>query len=206
MKIINSRKEGRFVNVETEDGLSRRILKKKAEDMDLNPGADLDEGALQALWEESEYIFAKETALSALARGPKCEGQIRSKLKEKSVPETAVNQIVEFLRHNALLDDRSFAETFASVYMNKAESKESVRRRLKSCELDDLIIENVLEGYESEREYENCLRLCRKKAAYRASEEDEAKFKQKLENYLKGKLFPYDAVKEAVEIVINERN
>lgn len=96
------------------------------------------------------------TALRMLARRPYSVAELRQALQRKFGPSDAVREALARLRQLGYLDDRKFAEHYASsLVRNRAFGRYRVRRELKAKLVDYRQIDSALEqAYQDADEHE----------------------------------------------------
>jgi regulatory protein len=104
-------------------------------------------------------------ALRMLARRPYSVAEMRRALGRKYTDSSAIGQAIARLRELRYLDDKNFAEQYASsLVRNRAYGRQRIRRQLKSKLVDYRQIEPALEqAYEETSEHDLLERTLAKK-------------------------------------------
>jgi regulatory protein len=90
---------------------------------------------------------AKEAALRILARGPRTEREVDSRLRERGYLGEAVARAIERLRRVSLLDDRAFVRSFLRTELFKAaQGKRLLEMKLRRRGIPDALIRE-LDGF-----------------------------------------------------------
>lgn len=165
-------------------------------DESIASGDEIDAARLSELTQKSGFGKAYDKALNYLSYRPRSRHEVETYLKGKSVEPEVIAQIVEQLVDQNLLNDRVFAETWAS------ERRQYGRKSLKQLEvelmqkgIDRDLIKEVLAGIDTVTDDVAVIKELIESKGLQKKYADE----QRLIRYLQGKGFRYSNIKAALE-------
>lgn len=109
------------------------------------PGQEVGENLLQAVWKEIVWLRAKEAALSLLDYRDRSELEIRKKLEEKEFPKEILDYVVADLYEYHYLDEQRLVRSYL-IGNAKSKSKRMILLKLKEKGISEEIIKNVMES------------------------------------------------------------
>ncbi|MBR2734872.1 MAG: regulatory protein RecX [Clostridia bacterium] len=111
----------------------------------LKVGSNIDENTLEELVKEMDFNKAKEKALRLLSLRAHSKKELTDKLKNSSGEESA-EKVAEKMQSLGLIDDRSFAVSYASeLFSKKLHSVSKVKYELSKKGISNDIIEEIIE-------------------------------------------------------------
>lgn len=146
-----------------------------------------------------------EYALYLLELRDRTEGEIREKMKRKEYEPEEIEKAVDFLKDKEFVDD----ERFVKRYIENKQSfgtagKYKIRQKLMLLHLDSKLIEENLEGIDSEAEYERALEMIKDWLARHKIPKE--KMYEKVGRHLVSQGYEYDIVKRVLEVVLKPQN
>jgi regulatory protein len=167
----------------------------------LKIGQDLSEEKIAQLQSEDEGEKAYLQALKLLSYRPRSESEVRKKLKQRSVPESMIAEVLERLHRSGLIDDARFARDWAE---NRSEFRPRSRRAL-AIEMrqrgvdNDAITQAVASLDDESLAYQAAVKYCR-----RLNGLEWQVFRQKLTGFLARRGFNYEIAAPVVKRVWDE--
>lgn len=167
----------------------------------LHKGQALSSAELAQLQGDDEVERAVDRALRFLAVRPRSEHEVRQSLRQKEVPPPVIDHALESLRALGYVDDRAFAEFWASDRRQfKPLSARALRYELRQKGVSAEIIDDVLREQDDSEE------------AYRAAQSQVRRVKntgrrelqQKLMMFLARRGFSPRVSRDAVARLLNE--
>lgn len=111
----------------------------------LKVGSEIDENTLEEFVKEIDFNKAKEKALRLLSLRAHSKKELTDKLKNSSGEESA-EKVAEKMQNLGLIDDRSFAISYASeLFSKKLHSVSKVKYELSKKGISNDIIEEIIE-------------------------------------------------------------
>jgi len=131
---------------------------------------------------------------------PRSEKELRDKLKAKQFDPKIIDQAIKKVEELGYLNDAEFARAF--IEMKKSKGKIAIRFELRRKGVDGEIIKSSLEKYYStDEETGSALSLAQKKLrTYKRL--PPFKIKQKLSQYLAGRGFNWDIIKDVLRQIL----
>lgn len=112
------------------DGSTLKTQPYLIADFALAEGAELDEEALQALYEAAKKASAKERAVRIVAASSVSEKELRKRLVQKGEDEQDAQAAVGWLKELKLIDDRKTAEQIVSSAVAKGYGRARIKNVL----------------------------------------------------------------------------
>lgn len=154
----------------------------------------LDVELYNILEKENDYQNAKKVAENYLNYKSRTTQELINKLKSVTKNEKSINKVIEYYKRLDILNDKRYAEDFIKVYLTmKNESMTKTKYKLIQKGISAKMIDSILEGYDSEIEYDNIKIIFEKK--YKNRDLSDFKEKQKAFRYFSSRGFQYDAIK-----------
>jgi regulatory protein len=146
---------------------------------------------------------ARNVLLFQLSKAAKSKAQLRAILVKREIPEDIAEEVLDRFEETGLINDRQFAETLvASRRAHKGLSRSAIKRELNTKGVDPVIIDDVLEGIDSESELRTAQLLAAKRIMQMTSLAPEVK-ERRLGGYLQRKGYGsgvvYAAIRYAME-------
>lgn len=167
----------------------------------LRKGMELDDLLLEEINHYDEVSRANQLAVRYLAVRKRTEAEVRKYLQEKELPGFAVEEAIHKLYEYNYLDDEDYARSYVRTQMNTADKgPELIRRELEQKGVEGQLIEKALEEYPEEKQFAKAVELCEKMAA-KSRRDSKQVLKQKMEQLLLRKGFPYDMISSVADDV-----
>ncbi|MDO5725567.1 MAG: RecX family transcriptional regulator [Tissierellia bacterium] len=159
---------------------------------------NLTEEDILSLKAREDFNYNFNRALNYLNRSMRTETELRRYMKRKEIDDALLDSICEKLKDVKMLDDKLYASLFIEEKQSANRyGKKKIEYMLRQKGVDSEIIYEALKDLDSDLDYENCLELAKKRME-RMTEEDSFKKKNKLYNYLLGRGFSYDIIKDVL--------
>ncbi|WP_318505534.1 recombination regulator RecX [Bacillus sp. T3] len=164
----------------------------------LKKGQNLDDFAVSEIFYQDDIRKAYSQAVQYLAARMRSELEVRQHLQKKELDENIINEVIHKLYQYQFLNDHEFAVAFVRTQMNTTDKGTIViGQELKEKGIKDEILETSLLEYPYERQFEQCFNLSKK--FVEKNKKESAKFlKQKLEQMLIRKGYPFDIIQETI--------
>lgn len=169
----------------------------------LRVGQELSDEKIAELQAEDAQEMAYQRALNFLNYRPRSEVEVRRNLQGHRISEATIGEVIERLKRSGLLDDERFAQTWIE---NRSEfhprSRRALAMEMRQHGLDSKLIDQALQSVDEE----GLAYQAAAKAARRLKGLERSEFRLKLTSYLARRGFDYDAIKQAIERVWQERD
>jgi regulatory protein len=167
----------------------------------LRKGQVLSADEIARLQSLDEVETAHERALNFLSFRPRSAAEVRRNLREKEVPDSVIEQVIERLERTGLVDDMAFARFWVeNREMSKPRSERGLRFELRQKGVaDDAINAALTEINEDDSAYRAALERAR-----RIPRTDKQFFAKRLGDFLARRGFSYNVVRETVDRVWDE--
>lgn len=147
---------------------------------------------------ESEAQACMDVALKSLSKSVKTEKDILKKLESKGFLKEIALETVDKLKSYGYIDDKDYSNRYAETYKNR-KGKKLIKLELKQKGVDEKVIDETLNGIESE--FETALKIAEK---YCKNKETDVKLMQKCYKYLISKGFSYEDSLTATKQVLGD--
>ncbi|MEX1377384.1 MAG: RecX family transcriptional regulator [Eubacteriales bacterium] len=165
----------------------------------LQIGDEITDKEFETLQVESQKKLAFNKSLDYLGHRIRAINEVREYLEKKEYCEEAIEYTIEKLKEYKYVDDRNFANVLVRDRMNaKSKGKTYIINNLKKYKISQEIIQEIIENYNYDKEYENALNLAEKLYKKHAKVEDEYKKKQKISSAMARAGFDWDTIKSAM--------
>ncbi len=168
----------------------------------LRLGQDLDDNQILALQHQDTEEVALQKALTVLSFRPRSEFEVQKKLSDDGYDEKTIQSVIERLRANGLLEDRTFAQTWVenrTVFRPRSRRLMALELRQKGIS-DEVVQETLAEAAEDDiLAYEAAHLHARKWAGLPWVE-----FRKKLTGFLGRRGFSFGTADAAVRRVWHE--
>ncbi len=146
-----------------------------------------------------------ENARKYCAYEERCQQQVRDKLYEWELHQKEVEQIISQLITEGFINEERFAKAFArGKFRIKKWGRIKIKHELKKHRITDYCIKSGLKEID-EKEYSKTLKELAEKKSKLIKEKHPLKKKYKLMNFLIGKGYESDFVREIVEKLTKEK-
>lgn len=159
-------------------------------------GAEYDLNDFRQQIRICQYPHALNHAVSLLARRPYSKLEILNRLLRLNYTEDVSELVVYKLEKEHLLDDEDFCNQWVHFRQDRGFGPSVIRRELKMKGIPDEMIDRAFMINNSEKEYENAVRIARK-AWTRFSSDDLRKKRQKTVLLLVRKGYDWDTARAA---------
>ena len=203
MKIIKLKQNGKYCNLEFDNGISCKILAEISYHFSLTEGDVLSSDKLNLINSENTDKMCLNSALDLLSRRIHSEYELKIKLNKK-YRYSNISKVIEECRRLDLLDDDYFAQCYIQELTSKGKGKYQIISSMKSRGISKDIFEKYVDKYtktDDEMERAKVIAL-RKILSYKNYPND--KIKEKLTRHLLSKGYSYEIVKETVYSIIEE--
>lgn len=168
----------------------------------LRRGDELSEADILSLKNQSDLLYAKESALRLLGRRIHSAKELSRKLYQKKYSGELIQKVIEDLTGAGYLDDLAFAKQYSAEKISRRDGVQKIRSELMARGVAREIISEALGELDHDLEKENALKAAEKKAAQlKARGVDQQKLKQKLYAFLLSKGYEFELIREIVDKV-----
>ncbi|MBU9674992.1 recombination regulator RecX [Planococcus sp. CP5-4] len=172
----------------------------------LTKGKELDQWTIEEMNFEDEVRKAFNKALHYLGFRMRSEGEVRKKLKEKEFGEAVIDEAVKKLYELSFLDDQQFSEALLRTQIKSGKKgPRAIQQDMQKRGIDKAMQKDVLTNYSEEEQLEVATGLAEKIAAKEQSKTP-SQVKQKINDSLMRKGYPYGIIKQAIETLDLERD
>lgn len=169
----------------------------------LEVGQELSEEKIAQLQAEDAKEVAYQRAIKFIGYRMRTEAEVRDKLKEKSVPEDVVEEVLKRLRRSSIVDDERFAQNWVE---NRSEFRPRSRRalsfELRQKGIPEEVIENSLSEATDDQELAY---LAATKHFRRLKGLEWPEFRRKMSGFLARRGFYYNVIAPVVDRVWAEQ-
>lgn len=165
----------------------------------LKKGMEVDELELTEILFEDESKKAFNTALQFLSFRMRSEKEIRDYLKKKEMDDPVIQDVLLKLAEYNYINDREFAFAYVRTQSQTTlKGPDVIEQELREKGISRDLIKESLEAYEREALLENAIKLAGK-AAQKDRNLSEMQVRQKIEQALLRKGYPWDIIKIALD-------
>ncbi|MEH7376183.1 recombination regulator RecX [Neobacillus drentensis] len=167
----------------------------------LKKGMELDDFSFVEIQYQDDIRKAYNKAIHYLARRMRSEKEIKDYLVLKEIDEPVINEILHRLTAQKYINDEEFALAYVRTQANTTDKGPNViKMELKEKGIVEGILNHALKEYPLERQIEKATKISSK--LYEKNTKESLKIqKQKLENLLLRKGYPYEVINIAVNDV-----
>jgi regulatory protein len=171
----------------------------------LKKGMELDDLSVTDILYQDDIRKAYNTALHYLSHRMRSEGEVKEHLTKKEIPEPVIKEVVNRLYKYKFLDDVEFAKAFVRTQMNTTDKgPEVVKIGLKEKGITIKIMEEAMLEYPFELQVEKAELLASK--FVKKNQKDSSRIlKQKLEQFLIRKGYPFSVIQQVMEESVTEK-
>lgn len=171
----------------------------------LKKGMELDDLSITEMLYQDDIRKAYNLAVNYLARRMRSEGEVREHLHKKEVADPVIQEVIHRLYEFKFLNDEEFAKAFVRTQMNTTDKgPDLVKAELKKKGIKDHILAQAMAEYPLESQVEKAEQLGSKFAA-KNSRDSSKILKQKLEQHLLRKGYPFQVISIALEEISTEK-
>ncbi|MFL6555707.1 MAG: recombination regulator RecX, partial [Bacillus sp. (in: firmicutes)] len=167
----------------------------------LKKGMELDDFSFVEIQYQDDIRKAYNKAIHYLARRMRSEKEIKDYLVLKEIDEPVINEILHRLTAQKYINDEEFALAYVRTQANTTDKGPNViKMELKEKGIVEGILNHALKEYPLEQQIEKATKISSK--FYEKNTKESLKIqKQKLENLLLRKGYPYEVINIAVNDV-----
>lgn len=204
-KITSQQKLTDRYNIFIDDGKGEKYGFSVDEDVlikyQLKKGMELDDFTVTEIFYQDDIRKAYSQAVQYLATRMRSETEVRKYLHKKEVEEQIVNEVIHKLYQYKFLDDQEFSVAYVRTQMNTTDKGVVViSQELKEKGIAEQLIEAAMLEYPYEKQLEKACGLAEKFLQKKSHESLKAS-KQKLEQMLIRKGYPFGLITEALGLV-----
>ena len=171
----------------------------------LNIGDTITDKEFESLQIDSQKKLAFNKALGYLGHRIRSSSEVVKYLEKKEYCVEAVEYTIIKLKEYKYLDDEAFAETLVKDRMNvKKKGKSYIISNLKKYGISNEIIQQIIEEYDYDKEYDNALKLAETLSRKHAKVEDGYKQKQKISSAMARAGYGWDIINSAINKTSSE--
>jgi regulatory protein len=169
---------------------------------------EISEDRFSSLIEQNKLFHIKQRAFRLLGRRQHSASELRRKLWNKDYQQKLIDEVIEDLQNKGYLDDEEFIRAFVA---DKSKTKNWSRKKIKSELLkrgiDKMLIDEILNKQPVDSDFENALKLAKKKYEQLLKRISEPKeIRNRLSTYLFSKGFDFDLIKEVCDKILNDES
>jgi len=174
----------------------------------LKKGDDISEDRFSFLIEQNKLFHIKQRAFRLLGRRHHATSELKRKLWNKDYEQKLIDEVIEDLQKKGYLDDKEFIRVFvAEKSKSKNWSTKKIKNELLKRGIDLKLIDKMLSRQTIESDFENAMKLAKKKYEMLLKRNLERKdLRNKLSAYLFSKGFEYDLIKEVCRKLLNDEH
>lgn len=201
-KITTQQKSHDRYNIFTDDGSGEKFSFSVDEDVlikfQLKKGLELDEFSILEIHYQDDIRRAYNLAVSYLAGRMRSEQEIRIYLAKKETDQPVIQEVIHKLMDQKYIDDLEFANAYVRTQINTTDKgPDLIRGELKQKGIKTSLADIALSEYSEENQQERAVKLA-EKVMERNSRDSYKMIKQKIENLLIRKGYPYSVINRAV--------
>lgn len=209
-KIVMQKHNKERYSVFTDSGAGEEYAFSVDEDVlikyQLKKGMELDNFGIAELLFQDDIRKAFNTAIQYLSHRMRSEGEIRAHLEKKEIAEPVIQEAIHKLYEYKFLNDEEFASAFVRTQMNTTDKGPAlIRTELKEKGLSPAVIEMAIKEYPVEIQIEKAAQLGQKYAAKNQKDSSRV-LKQKIEQLLVRKGYPFSVISIAMEDIVTEKH
>lgn len=160
-----------------------------------------DRMSFDAFLRDRAFSFAMEKAVSLLASRSRTEKEIIDALRRNAYPESAVARVMQRLSEAGYVDDKDFAQQWASSRTTKGMGVRRIRAELKMKGISQAEIDEVLEKLDSDEMISGAVKVAQK--ASRGKNLSSPIDRQKVMAALARRGYDYSIAREALRRITN---
>ncbi len=161
---------------------------------ELRKGMELDDLSIVEIQYQDSIRKAYNSAVHYLARRMRSKKEIQEYLIKKEVEEPVINEVLHKLTSQKYINDEEFALSYVRTQKNTTDKgPDVIRMELKEKGISEAEIKNALAEYSVEEQVENAIKVAGK-LVKKSSNESQRLMKQKAEQLLVRKGYPFDII------------
>lgn len=179
--------------------ISAELMRRR----ELAEGDHLSKEVQGRLLVENEIDDAREVALNYLSYKPRTTAEVERRLRREGYREVVVEDVVADLEEREYIDDETYARLFADErFTSKGYGPYRVEQDLRKRGVDQAAIDAaVAEVFDTTAMREEARRQAEKRWDRLSDESNLRRRKKKLYDYLARRGFPFELVREVVDLV-----
>lgn len=160
----------------------------------LKKGMEIDDFSILEIQFQDDIRKAYNLAVNYLARRMRSEKEIKDYLTQKEIEEPIINEVIHKLAVQKYINDEEYAFSFVRTQMNTTDKgPDLIRMELKERGINDGIIKHAIAEYPEEEQVEKAIKAA-EKVIKKNSKESQRIVKQKAEQFLLRKGYPFDVI------------
>ena len=164
-------------------------------------GKEISIEQLQQIQHQSEQSVAFSKALDQLSARMRSKSEIQTYLKSKGFFPTTIESTISKLEEYNYINDKEFATQFVRSYPNLGQM--AIKQKLIQKGVPQNIISSLLSSIDLDQELQKAETIAKKYLKNRINSKN---IRQKLNNYIISKGFPYEIANKIVKSFTSEDN
>ena len=161
---------------------------------ELKKGMEIDEFSILEIQFQDDIRKAYNRAINYLARRMRSEKEIKDYLAQKEIEEPIIKEVIHKLAAQKYINDEEYALSFVRTQMNTTDKgPDLIRMELKERGINEGIIKHAIAEYSVEDQVEKAIKVA-EKLIKKSSKESQRIVKQKAEQFLLRKGYPFDVI------------
>lgn len=193
---IEKQKRGKKFNLYLDNAFAFSIYEDTLIKFNLAIDRELSEKETKKILEYDERTKATNSAYNLLGIRPRGKNELIKRLSEKYSPDLVKN-IVSDLEKKGFLSDQAFCDFWLEAANRKLKSKRQIQFELYQKKIDPVEIEESIGKLDEDGEVLKAKKLL-EKFQERYKNLPEKKHKQKLQNFLARRGFPWSVIREVI--------
>jgi regulatory protein len=194
---IEKQKQGTKFNLYLDSAFAFSIYEETLIKFNLKVDRELSEEESQEILQYEEEVRSLNSAYNLLSIRPRSKAELSMRLSEK-YPADLVQDIINNLEKKGLLSDKDFCDFWIKASNQKLKSKRQIQFELYQKKVDSNEIESALKSIDESGETAKAQEII-SKFQERYQGLPEKKKKEKLQNILARRGFPYSIIKEVIK-------
>ncbi|CAM3852745.1 recombination regulator RecX [Mesobacillus zeae] len=171
----------------------------------LKKGMELDDLSLTEILFHDDIRKTYNQAIQYLSHRMRSEKEVRAHLQKKEIAEPVINEAIHRLYQFDFLNDREFATAYLRTQVNTSDKGPSlIRQELKEKGIAGALIDETMAEYAIDAQIEKAIKIGSKFAVKNVRDSSRI-LKQKLEQLLLRKGYPFSIISIALEEVVVEK-
>lgn len=168
----------------------------------LKNGIEVNLDFIKEIVSNDEFSKAKSTALKIFERSYKTEKEMIEKLQSRDFPDEVIQRVISFMKEYAFIDDEKYTQMYVKDKI-KNRGRNKIKYDLLRKGVDEEIINNKINSFDSEEEIDIAIELGSKKYnSIIKREQDQRKIKQKLSQFLLSRGYTWDTINKVVRVLL----
>lgn len=204
-KITTQQKNKERYNVFIDEKYAFSIDESVLVKYQLKKGTELDDFLLSEIYYDDEIRKSYNMALRYLATRMRTEKEVRSYLLEKEVGEAIIKEVIFKLYEYQFLNDEQFAISYVRTQKNTTDKGSVViKRELMEKGVSEKLIDQALTELSFEHQFDKAIQIS-EKMVQKNKKDSDVIVKQKIEQRLMRKGYPFSIIQEALSEVKIDR-